>query len=150
MPIHACSEDQLIEQPAFGLFAALGWQVAGPPPSVGIGGELRDAGLLGRETKGEVVLVTRLRAALQKLNPTLPPEAIDELSRDRSAMLLEQANREVYRLLKEGIPVSVADTGDSTERPSSRPSPPVGEKVSAGRLRGYRMAKAGRRRCGYG
>src|SRR5690606_11586642 len=26
---------------------------------------------------------------------------------------LEQANREVYRLLKDGIPVSVADTGDS-------------------------------------
>ena len=50
-------------------------------------------------------------------HPALPPEAIDaaidELTRDRSAMLLEQASREVYRLLKEGIPVSVADTGDS-------------------------------------
>ena len=59
------------------------------------------------------MLVPRLCAALEKLNPTLPPEAIaaaiDELTRDRSAMLLEQANREVYRLLKEGIPVSVPD-----------------------------------------
>ncbi len=41
---------------------------------------------LGRKTKGEVVLTERLRAALGKFNPTLPPEAIhnaiDELTRD--------------------------------------------------------------------
>ncbi len=121
--LHAYTEDQLVEQPAIGLFAELGWQVAGPPPNAGVAGEPRDAGLLGRETKGEVVLVSRLRAALEKLNPTLPPEAItaavDESTRDRSAMLLEQANREVYRLLKEGIPISVPDNergGQKTER----------------------------------
>ena len=73
---HAYNEDQLVEQPAIGLFAELGWQVAGPPPTAGVAGEPRDAGLLGRETKGEVVLVSRLRAALVRLNPTLPPEAI--------------------------------------------------------------------------
>lgn len=38
--------------------------------------EPRDAGLLCRETRGEVLLVHRLRAALEKLNPALPPEAI--------------------------------------------------------------------------
>ena len=32
-------------------------------------------GTLLRETKGEVVLVSRLRAALERLNPALPPEA---------------------------------------------------------------------------
>jgi len=46
-----------------------------------------------RETKDVVVLVSRLRAALERLNPTLPPAAItaavDELTRDRSAMSLE-------------------------------------------------------------
>ena len=87
---HAYTEDQLVEQPAIGLFAELGWAVAGPPPNAGVAGEPRDAGLLGRETKGEVVLVSRLRAALERLNPALPPEAItaavDELTRDRSAM----------------------------------------------------------------
>src|ERR1039457_31699 len=118
---HAYTEDQLVEQPAIGLFAELGWQVAGPPPNAGVAGEPRDAGLLGRETKGEVVLVSRLRAALVKLNPALPPEAInaavDELTRDRSAMSLEAANHEVYLLLKEGIKVSVPDTGDSTPHP---------------------------------
>jgi len=36
------------------------------------------------------------------------------------------ANREVYRLLKEGIPVSVADPGDST----SHPDPVEAERVA--------------------
>ncbi len=77
---HAYTEDQLVEQPAIGLFAELGWAVAGPPPNAGVAGEPRDAGLLGRETKGEVVLVSRLRAALERLNAgrmvhhALPPE----------------------------------------------------------------------------
>ena len=81
MSAHAYTEDQLVEQPAIGLFGELGWQVAGPPPNAGVAGEPADAGLLGRETKGEVVLVGRLRAALVKLNASrmghdaLPPEA---------------------------------------------------------------------------
>jgi type I restriction enzyme R subunit len=62
---HAYTEDQLVEQPAIGLFAELGWQVAGPPPTAGVAGEPHDAGLLGRETNGEVVLLSRLRAALE-------------------------------------------------------------------------------------
>jgi len=108
MSPHAYTEDQLVEQPAIGLFTALGWQtVSAIEETFGAGGTL------GRETKGEVVLVSRLRAALAKFNSTLPPEAIssavDELTRDRSAMSLEAANREVYRLLKEGIAVSVPD-----------------------------------------
>ncbi len=118
MSPHAYSEDQLVEQPAIGLFAALGWQtVSALEETFGA------SGTLGRETKGEVVLVERLRAALCKFNPALPPEAIsnavDELARDRSAMSLEAANREVYRLLKEGITVSVPDreySGQKTER----------------------------------
>jgi type I restriction enzyme, R subunit len=117
---HAYTEDQLVEQPAIELFRMLDWQVLGPQPTTG---EVQDAGLLGRETKGEVVLVPRLRPALEKLNPRLPTQAItaavDELMRDRSAMLLEQANREIYRLLKDGIPVSLPDKehgGQKTER----------------------------------
>lgn len=118
MSSHAYTEDQLVEQPAIGLFATLGWQtVTALEETFGPGGTL------GRETKGDVVLVDRLRAALGKFNPTLPPEAIsnaiDELTRDRSAMSLEAANREIYRLLKEGIAVSVPDRehgGQKTER----------------------------------
>ena len=102
------NENQLVEQPAVGLFAALGWATVSAMEEV-----FGPGGTLGRETPGEVVLVSRLRGSLEKLNPVLPPEAIinavDELTRDRSAMSIEAANREVYGLLKEGIPVSVPD-----------------------------------------
>src|SRR5712692_7947965 len=101
---HAYSEDQLVERPAIGLFAELGWTTVSALEEIfGVGGTL------GRETKGDVVLLPRLRAALERLNPTLPPEAIsaasDELTRDRSAMLLAAANRDIYSLLKDGIKV---------------------------------------------
>ena len=124
MSTHAYTEDQLVEQPAIGLFAALGWQtVSAMEETFGAGGTL------GRETKGEVVLVDRLRAALTKLNPDLPADAIqsaiDELARDRSAMNLEAANREIYRLLKDGIPVSIAD--HESHAPSSPALLPGGE-----------------------
>jgi type I restriction enzyme R subunit len=115
---HAYTEDQLVEQPAVGLFAALGWgTVSALEETFGATGTLQ------RETKGEVVLMFRLRAALARLNPALPPEAItaavDDLARDRSAMSIEAANREVYLLLKDGIKVSMPDRerdGQKTER----------------------------------
>ncbi len=136
---HAYTEDQLVEQPALGLFAELGWTIAfgnphpgplpccapSPPPlpeGEALGVWVDETGMFGRETKGEVVLVSRLRSALERLNPALPPEAIaaavDELTRDRSAMELPAANREVYRLLKEGVAVSIA----APEAPPSSPT----------------------------
>lgn len=116
--MHDYTEDQLVEQPAIELFAGLGWQTVRAQDEV-----FGPSGTLGRETSGEVVLLTRLHAALTRLNPKLPPAAIttavEELTRDRSAMLPAHANREVYSLLKEGIMVSVRDTvhdGQKTER----------------------------------
>ena len=118
MTPHGYTEDQLVEQPAIGLFADLGWNTVSAMEET-----FGPDGTLGRETKGEVVLAGRLRAALVQFNPTLPPEAIDnavdELTRDRSAMSPEAANREIYRLMKDGIPVSVPDSengGQKTER----------------------------------
>jgi len=115
---HAYTEDQLVEQPAIGLFAALGWRTVSAMEET-----FGPCSTLGRDTKGEVVLTGRLRTALRRFNPSLPPEAIntaiDELTHDRSAMSLEAANREIYCLLKDGIPVSVPDTehgGQKTER----------------------------------
>jgi type I restriction enzyme, R subunit len=100
------------------LFAELGWQTVSAMEEV-----FGPAGTLARETSGEVVLIARLKAALARLNPGLPPEAvgtaIEELTRDRSAMSLAAANREVYWLLKEGIKVSVPEKvhgGQKTER----------------------------------
>ena len=89
---HAYTEDQLVEQPAIGLFAELGWTtVSALEETFGA------IGTLGRETKGEVVLVSRLHATLVMLNPALLPDtitaAVDELTRDCSAMSLEATDR---------------------------------------------------------
>jgi type I restriction enzyme, R subunit len=111
---HAFTEDQLVEQPAITLFAELGWQTVVASEEI-----FGASGTLGRGSSGEVVLVNRLRAALVKLNPSLPSDAIDaavdELTRDRGAMSLASANREIYQHLKEGIKVSVPDGKGGTE-----------------------------------
>ena len=116
---HDYTEEHLVEQPAISLFAELGWQTVSAFEEV-----FGATGTLGRETPGEVVLEVQLRAALERLNPTLPAEAItaavDELTRDRSAMSLAAANREIYLLLKGGIKVSVAET-ESTPHPGPLP-----------------------------
>ena len=106
---HSYSEDLLVEQPAIQLFAEMGWRTVSALEEVfGVGSTL------GRETKGEAVLVPRLRAALERLNPSLPPEAIsgaiDHLTRDRLVMSLAAENREVCGILKCRISVSVEDS----------------------------------------
>lgn len=112
------TENSLIEQPAIQLFAELGWATLSASEEV-----LGADGTLGRETKSEVVLASRLRQVLMRLNPSLPPEAIsaavDELSRDRSAMTPVAANRELWALMRDGVKVSVPDLakgGLKTER----------------------------------
>jgi type I restriction enzyme R subunit len=105
---HDYSEDTLIEQPAIALFESLGWET-GNLYSEWTGSYSTE----GRQTQHDVVLGDRLRAALSELNPDLPQEAFDqvveELTRDRSTLLLVNANQEVYRLLKDGVPVFVND-----------------------------------------
>src|SRR5688572_16478728 len=108
MSPHPNTENQLVEQPAIQLFAALGWQTMSASDEV-----MGLTGTLGRETTAEVELFFRLRRALERLNPTVPHEAlsiaVDVLTRNRSTMGLVAANREVYDLLKKGVPVSVPD-----------------------------------------
>jgi type I restriction enzyme R subunit len=112
------SENTLLEQPAIVLFAELGWETAN------YFHEFDQAGgsPLGRETKAVVVLISRLRPVLEKLNPDLPAEvfdlAIEELVRDRSRLSMAQANSEIYRLIKNGIKVKIPDVdgnGDTIE-----------------------------------
>lgn len=109
------SEDALVEQPAIDLFSELGWETANC-----WGERFGENSTLGRETSNEVVLVSRLRPALQRLNPDLPIEAIElaieELIKDRSLMAPAQANREIYQLLKDGVRVFVpSEEGDTVE-----------------------------------
>ena len=106
------SEDILVEQPTIALFAELGYETANTFHE-----KLGKDGTLGRETEDQVVLVPRLRAALQRLNPDVPHEAIElaieELTRDRSALSPVNANREIYQLLKNGIPIRISASEDA-------------------------------------
>ncbi len=122
MSSHGYSEDDLVKQPALDLFRELGWETVDAFGEFGrAGGDGRSG--LGRETEGEVVLVARLRPALERLNPNAGEAAVDqaieELTRDRSRMSPAAANRETYRLLKDGVRVNVPsfeENGDTVER----------------------------------
>src|SRR5574337_351130 len=105
-------EDHL-EQATLGWLAALGWEVAhGPdvsPPDPKTPGTERDS-------YRQVVLPHRLRAAIARLNPHIPPAAQDEAAR----MVLHpnipgpvQANRQMHRWLVEGVPVEYRKDGET-------------------------------------
>jgi type I restriction enzyme R subunit len=95
------SEAGLVEEPALELLAELGWEV------VHAWGEtFGPAGTLGRDSMHEVVLVHRLRDAIQRLNAGVPEhireEALQAFRKDRSVMDRVRANREVYDLVRDG------------------------------------------------
>ena len=100
------SEDALVELPTIALFSDMRWETANCYTETFLSG----GGSQGRETPEEVVLTRRLRPVLKTFNPALPDDAIDlaiaELTRDRRTMSIVHANREIYKLLKEGIRVS--------------------------------------------
>lgn len=108
------SEDGIVEKPALELLQELGWthvnlmdEAPGP------------ANPTGRTSFHQAYLPARLGAALGRLNPDLPPEALKQaqeaLTRDRSAMLPLNANREVLSLLVDGVPVQVRRDDGSFE-----------------------------------
>jgi type I restriction enzyme R subunit len=67
------TEDLLVEQPAIELLAELGWSTVNAYAE-----KLGPDGTLGRDNHGEVVLLRHLRHALERLNPMLPEEAIEQ------------------------------------------------------------------------
>src|SRR5271166_3197027 len=100
------SEAGSVEKPALVLLAELGWsplnlqdEVCGPQNPT------------GRSSFRQAHLPARLRAALKRLNPFLPEEALRQaetaLTIDRSAMLPVRANREVLTHVVEGVPVQI-------------------------------------------
>jgi len=107
------TEDALVEQPALRLLADLGWEVAS-----GFEESFGPSGTLGRDSQAEVVLIHRLRDALRSINPGVPDKAIEtaieRLTENRSVMDRVRANREVYRLLRDGTKVE-AEVGGKRE-----------------------------------
>lgn len=73
----------------------------------------------GRADKTEVVFHDRLRAAALRLNPALPPSAIDAalalLTDPRPALLPLAANREIDGLLRDGIPIEYTNAQGRAE-----------------------------------
>src|ERR1017187_9319664 len=104
------SEDTLV-QAAFArhLEEKLGWEsiYAWNQETFGL------AGTLGRTDTREVVLTRELRNALYRLNRHLAPEAIKDavaqLTQHDFSRLLLQHNRDFYRLIRDGVPVSYRD-----------------------------------------
>jgi type I restriction enzyme R subunit len=100
------NEDRLVQQTfADHLKNVLGWESVYTFNNETFGPD----GTLGRSSEREVVLVRDLRAAIQRLNPSLPPVAVEQaiqaLTRFDSARSLVQHNQEFYGFLKHGVPV---------------------------------------------
>jgi type I restriction enzyme, R subunit len=87
------------------LFQSLGWEFANCYHEI-----CGANSTLGRDTTEQVVLDWKLKSALEKLNPDIPPLAldlaVDELIKDRSVLSPVRANQEVYKLLKEGVRIT--------------------------------------------
>jgi type I restriction enzyme R subunit len=96
--------ESVVEDAALDWLSALGYVVLhGPEIAVGIpGAERADPGYR------DVVLERRLRQALGRLNPGLPPEALEDvfrrLTRSDAPSLIER-NRAVHRMLVDGVTV---------------------------------------------
>jgi len=99
-----------LEKSVIKIFEDLGWQSQNCFEEV-----FGKDGTLGRETPADVVLVKRLRPIIEKLNPNRPQEAIDqaiaELTHNRSMLSTFSANKDVYKLLKNGVKVEYRGTG---------------------------------------
>ena len=113
------SESTLIELPAIEIFQSLGYTHQNCFYET-----LGKDGTLGRETPSDVVLVPRLRKALLSLNPNLTNEAlelaVEELTRDRSSLNPVAANREIYKMLRDGVKVTVRQKDGSEETETVR------------------------------
>ena len=98
----------LVELHAISCFASLGWETAnlyneafGPD------------GTEGRTSAAEVILVPRLRKALERINPGYPAsaydQAIEQLTEDRSTQIPVNANQAFYKLLRDRVKVEITD-----------------------------------------
>jgi type I restriction enzyme R subunit len=107
------TEDQLVEQPAIRLFQELGWDAVNAYNET-----LGPTGTLGRDNKSDVFLIRRLSAAIARLNPAMPSDAVDqavtEITRPRPAMSSAHANREIHTLLRDRVQVSVRQPDGTT------------------------------------
>ncbi len=98
----------LVELPAINCFTALGWETANLYTET-----FGPDGSEGRTSSAEVILVPRLRKALERINPGYPAtayeQAIEQLTEDRSKQIPVNANQAFYKLLRDRVKVEVTD-----------------------------------------
>jgi type I restriction enzyme R subunit len=94
--------ESTVESAALAWLSELGWQVKHSS-------EIAPDGLFAeRQDYSQVVLNQRLRDALARLNPDLPPEALQDAFRklvNPPGATLEQRNRALHRMLVDGVMV---------------------------------------------
>src|ERR1035441_7440287 len=107
------TEDQLVEQPAIALFEELGWESVNAYHET-----LGPDGSLGRDNKSDVFLIRRLRAAIERLNPGVPAEAVEqavtEITRPRTVMHYARANQQIHALMRDRVEVPVRQQDGTT------------------------------------
>lgn len=108
-------ETTSVENPTIKIFETLGWTAKDlMNETFGLTGDLK------RNDTGEVVILSKLRSALSKINLTSEAQDIEdailELTRDRSILSPLKANKEIYTLLKEGFRPQQGDREESPDR----------------------------------
>ena len=110
------SEDRLVQKTfADHLRDVLGWESIYAHNDETFGPD----GTLGRASECDVVLVRDLRAALVRLNPTLPEsvitQAVEKMTTVDFARSLIQHNQEFYGYIRNGVPVEWRDASGETQ-----------------------------------
>lgn len=104
--------ESIVEDAALEWFGELGYAIGhGPHMAPGEGSAERDS-------FAEVVLVDRLRSALQRLNPAIPADALEEALRKVLRIgtpSLIQTNRAFHKLLRDGVDVVYKRPDGSTK-----------------------------------
>ena len=109
--------ESVLEETALAWLENIGWEVARGADTA------PDAPRAEREDYGEVVLAGRLRAALARLNPDLPAEALDDafrkLTRPEGAAPAER-NRAFHRMAVNGVDVEYRDAAGAVRGAPAR------------------------------
>lgn len=112
---HDYSENILVQESSGHLLEALGWEVRFAYNTEVLG----ENGTFGRKSYREILLTRYFRQALKRLNPWLTAAQMEEaqqtLESHLSTASLLQINEEKYRLIRDGIPVTVRKPGGGTD-----------------------------------
>lgn len=103
----ASLSESTVEAVALNWLASVGWAVAHGPDIA------PETPATERGDYDEVILIDRLRAALDRLNPNLPNDALEDALRQPThpvGTMLEAGNRDVHRKLVVGVTVEYVDT----------------------------------------